>query len=94
MITTTEYNFKVTTLRAGQPRPYADSEYEYEIETNCGEFAVKIFCTRIIHGAKYDYSEWEKSKEKDYAVYFTGYYKLTKTGENTWKYYVFEPYCD
>lgn len=32
-------NIKVTTLKAGQPRPYADSYYEYEVEF---EFAISL----------------------------------------------------
>ena len=94
MITTTEYNFKVTTLRAGQPRPYADSEYEYEIESKCDEFYVKKFCTEILCGAKYDYSQWVKAKDDSYDVYFSGYYTLEKTGENKWRYYVTWPFAD
>ncbi len=41
-----EYRLLVKVIREGQPRPYADSEYEYEIEAEgCNEYTVKEFCT-------------------------------------------------
>lgn len=34
-----EYRFIVETIRAGQPRAYADSEYEYRVEISLPIFA-------------------------------------------------------
>jgi hypothetical protein len=43
-----EYKFKVETKRAGQPRPYADSEYVYEVTSDCSERVIKAFCNEVL----------------------------------------------
>ena len=87
-----EYRLSVKVIREGQPRRYADSEYEYEIEAeNCNEYAVKDFCTRFLRYCKQTRAEW---KRDDANSYFHGYYEFSKIGENKYRYYVKEPFCD
>lgn len=86
-----EYTFKVKTIRSGQPRRYADSEFEYEITSDCGLFAVKQFCINILRPKRQEYKDWNKN---DASSYFAGYYTFEKTGDNTYRYYVKEPFCD
>ncbi len=87
-----EYRLSVKVIREGQPRPYADSEYEYEIEAeNCSEYAVKEFCTGFLRYCKQTRAEW---KRDDANSYFHGYYEFSKIGENKYRYYVKEPFCD
>lgn len=88
------YGFKVTVIKNGQPRPYADSEYEYEIEAeNCSEYTVKSFCQTFLRPKKQTYNEWAKGKDSA-GVYFGGYYTFQKVAENKYLYYVKEPFCD
>lgn len=85
-----EYKLSVKVIREGQPRPYADSEYEYEIEAEgCNEYTVKDFCTRYLRPCKQTYAEWN---QKDANSYFHGYYEFSKIGENKYRYYKKKPY--
>mgnify|MGYP000987251492 CR=1 FL=1 len=87
-----EFNLHVKAIREGQPRPYADSEYEYEIETeNCSEFTVKQFCTKVLRPCKQTRAEWNTG---DADSYFRGYYEFSKIGENKYRYYKKEPFTD
>lgn len=45
----TNYNFSVETIRAGQPRPYANSEYEYIVKSELPEGTVRNFCTHVLY---------------------------------------------
>ena len=51
MSNTREYNFKVTTIEAGQRARYGDSYFHYEIENlseiNYSEHVVMEFCKRF-----------------------------------------------
>lgn len=85
------YLFDVKVIREGQPRPYADSEYEYEIISEQSEFMVKRFCTYCLKECHQAYSQWDKSNADSY---FRGYYVFDKTDENTYKYRVKQPFCD
>ena len=87
-----EFKLSVKVIREGQPRPYADSEYEYEIEAeNCSEYYVKEFCTGFLRYCKQTRAEWHLD---DANSYFHGYYEFSKIGENKYRYYVKEPFCD
>lgn len=95
-----EYRFTVETIRAGQPRAYADSEYEYRVEVSLPiftnlekEMTVKRFCTKILKPCHQTYKEWCESMGNE-AAYFAGYYTIEKLGENTYRYYVKKPFCD
>lgn len=85
-----EFKIAVKVIRVGQPRQYADSEYEYEIEVeNCSEYMVKLFCTSCLRPCKQTRAEWNIS---DADSYFQGYYEFSKIGENRYWYYKKEPY--
>lgn len=86
-----DWLFKVKTLKCGQPRPYADSEYEYEIVSELPERYVKSFCINILRPCKQTYDEWDKRNADSY---FHGYYRFEKIAENTYKYFKLEPFCD
>lgn len=85
-----EMKLSIKVLREGQPRPYADSEYEYEIEVeNCPEFTVKQFCTKILRPCTQTRAEW---KTDNAGSYFGGYYEFSAIGDNKYRYYVKSPY--
>jgi len=87
-----ELSIKVKTLKFGQPRAYADSEYEYEITVeNCSEFLVKNFCTKVLRPCNQTIAQWDP---KDANSYFHGYYEFSKIGENKYRYYKKEPFTD
>ena len=77
-----EYVFKVTTLQYGQPRPYADSIYEFEIESDQPETIVKNFCTKVLYPYN-DSKEWYGDKMT-----------FTKIDDNKYRYKVVSPYMD
>lgn len=85
-----EFKFMVKTIRSGQSKPYADSEYEFEIESDCHEFIVEQFCTKVLKSCNQTRSEWDV---KNASSYFAGYYKFEKIGVNKYRYYVLEPFC-
>ena len=89
----TEYSFIVDVIREGQPRPYADSDYEYVITSDSPEFVVRKFCTGVLCHCKQEKKNWKQYSE-DPSSFFAGYYEFTKTGENTYRYHVHKPYCD
>lgn len=83
---------KVKVIKEGQPRPYADSEYEYEIEAQgFTEWEIKQFCTKALRGNNTTYGRWMEKKDSDLGVYFGGYHILSKKGDKYY-YYVKEPY--
>ena len=86
-----EFEIKVKAIREGQPKSYADSEYEYEIEANCGEYMVKAFCTKVLRPCNQTRAEWDAHNADSY---FHGYYEFLKIGENKYRYYKKEPFCD
>ncbi|MBQ8399072.1 MAG: hypothetical protein IJX08_03800 [Clostridia bacterium] len=86
-----EYVFSVDVIREGQPRKYADSEYEYEIMSELRENIVKKFCTNILHPNRQEYKDWDRNNA---ASYFHGYYTFQKIDEGRYRYYVKEPFCD
>ena len=86
-----QFNISVEVVREGQPRPYADSEYEYKIKADCGEFMVKAFCTKVLKPCVQTREEWNV---KDADSYFRGYYTFSNVSKNEYKYYVNQPFCD
>lgn len=85
--------FEVETIRCGQPKPYADSTYEYIIRSNKYEHEVKRFCTSILCYCEQEKKDWKQYSENP-GSYFHGYYTFDKIDSNTYRYYVFQPYCD
>lgn len=86
-----KYNFEVTTIKFGQPRPYADSEYEYEIVSDCSEVTVKAFCTSMLMQCRQTYEQWIRHNADSY---FAGYYRFSKIADNKYRYFVLRPFCD
>lgn len=85
-----EFSIHVKTLKFGQPRAYADSEYEYEITAEgCYEDYVKHFCTTFLKPCKQTHEQWDI---KNADSYFHGYYAFQKTGENKYRYFKLSPY--
>jgi hypothetical protein len=83
---------KIKTLKCGQPRPYADSEYEYEIEVDgMNEFEVKQYCTKVLNPCNQTQAQWDTH---DANSYFQGYYTFYKIDENCYKYTKHVPFCD
>lgn len=87
----TKYEFTVKTLRYGQVRPYADSIYDYIVESEQPEFVVKNFCTKVLQPNTQEYNDW-KPYNKDPSSYFAGYYDFRKVKDNTYSYHVVIPY--
>ena len=80
----------------GQPRPYADSEYRWELTTkeDIDEAELLAFCQRLLRKNTQTYEEWRRGHNNSASIYFRGYYTLFKRTSDTWIYRVVEPYCD
>ena len=80
----------------GQPRPYADSEYRWELTTkeDIDEAELLAFCQRLLRKNTQTYEEWRRGHNDSASIYFRGYYSLIKKSSDTWIYTVVEPYCD
>ena len=85
----------IKTRVAGQPKPYADSEYEWELTTkeDIDEAELLAFCQRLLRKNTQTYEEWRRGNVSA-SIYFRGYYTLVKRTSDTWIYRVVEPYCD
>ena len=81
---------------AGQSKPYADSEYEWELTTkeDIDEAELLAFCQRLLRKNTQTYEEWQKGHNNSASIYFRGYYTLVKRTSDMWIYRVVEPYCD
>lgn len=85
---------EIETIRSGQPRPYADSYYEYILTVEgMSEFDVKAYCTRILSPCGQTHGEWYEGKNNA-ATYFAGYYTFEKIGDNKYRYLRVSPFCD
>ena len=82
-------------LAYGQPRPYADSEFVWELTTkeDIDEAELLAFCQRLLRKNTQTYEEWRRGNISA-SIYFRGYYTLVKRTSDTWIYRVVEPYCD
>ena len=80
----------------GQSKPYADSEYEWELTTkeDIDEAELLAFCQRLLRKNTQTYEEWRRGHNNSASIYFRGYYTLVKRTSDTWIYRVVEPYCD
>ena len=88
-----KYEFDVEILQYGQARPYADSIYDFIVESELPEFTVKNFCTKVLLPHSQPYDEWEPFSE-DPSSYFYGYHTFEKIKDNKYKYRVVKPYTD
>ena len=89
---TYEFKAKVETIREGQIARYDDSVYEYIITSESDPSTVKRFCRTFIHPARLSKKEWDESQSP--SDHFAGYYIFDCLGNNQYRYFVFEPYCD
>ncbi|MBR6523483.1 MAG: hypothetical protein IKT39_02590 [Clostridia bacterium] len=91
---TRKITIEIETIRAGQPRPYADSEYEYILTVEgMNEGEVEYYCKTILRSCRNTYQTWSENKN-DASVYFGGYYKFDKLEDGKYRYFKLEPFCD
>ena len=89
-----KFSVEIETIKSGQPRPYADSEYEYILTVDgMTEFEVELYCKFILRSCKSTYQKWCENKN-DPSIYFGGYYKFEKLEGGKYRYYKLEPFCD
>lgn len=94
MINIRKITIEIETVRSGQPRPCADSEYEYILTIEgMSEFEVERYCTTILRSCKNTYQTWSENKN-DPSIHFGGYYRFEKLEDGKYRYYVLQPYCD
>jgi len=79
-------------LRAGQVRPYADSVYEYEIESNIHENQVKEFCFTFLKRVNSKNKGNNFSGNCSFPYGLSAYYQFTKVEEGKYLYTVCNPY--
>ncbi len=99
MKNTRDYNFRVTTIEAGQRAKYGDSYYSFEIENlseiDYSEIVVKQFCTNFVRLARFSKEERDKQISNQsfaFGNYFSPYYtEFKKVGERKFIYKVVEP---
>ena len=93
-MTPREITLRITTLKSGQPRAYADSEYEYELEVSGMNYdEVKKYCLMFYSGNALPYETWIADRDNA-GVYFAGYYTFEKIGENKYRFRVHIPFAD
>ena len=88
-----KYEFDVETLQCGQPRPYADSIYDYIVTSDEIDRTVMEFCTNVLFPHSQPYEEWEPFSE-DPSSYFYGYHIFKKIKDDKYRYRVVKPYTD
>ena len=81
---------------AGQSKPYADSEYRWELTTkeDIDEAELLAFCQRFLRQNTQTYDERKQGHNNSASIYFRGYYTLVKRTSDMWIYRVVEPFCD
>ena len=80
-------------LRAGQPRPYADSIYEYKVYSDKSEEDVERFCKTMIKPCSQKANPGDSfSGSSDFPHGMNSYYAFRKLSENTYQYLVCVPY--
>lgn len=106
----TSYIYNVETIRSGQPRRYADSEYEFivsgtEYVTNgdgtksafpISHNRLKNYCLNVLMPNRQTLEDWMKGKSDSAAIYFAGYHTFSEVQgqNNAIRYYVRIPFCD
>ena len=90
-----KYNIEIEVLRAGQPRPYADSVLEYRIVAsgslpNDIDKTIEDFCTKILTHCDKKYN--------DERMWCDSYYSFNSTtlenGNRQYRFIVTSPYLD
>ena len=63
------YNFEVKVIREGQPRSYADSEYEFIIKSDKAPYIVEQFCKYVLKHPFDGSYEFDLIDENTYRYY-------------------------
>jgi hypothetical protein len=83
----------IETVKSGQPRPYADSEYKYILTVEgMDDDEIKFYRQNCLKQCSQTFEQWNEGKAS-YDVYFRGYYRFSKTKPGKYEYFVLEPYC-
>lgn len=77
---------KWTVNQSGQPRPYADSIYDFTIQSNLPKDVVEQFCKQFVFKCT--------SKHNDIKEWWESYYTFIEKGDGTYNYHVVSPYLD
>lgn len=64
-----KYEFDVEIIREGQPRRYADNEYEYIIKSDKASYIVEQFCKHILKQPFNGDYEFDLIDENTYRYY-------------------------
>ena len=80
------FTFRVRTLASGQPRPFADTRYLYEITSPLPPATVKKFCTSLLHPCKVECNPQHCP--------LVPYYRFERMDQDRYRYGVTFPYCD
>ena len=78
-------------LESGQQRPYADSIYKYEIESELYEGKIKEFCVKFLCPATHE-GGGGFSGACSFPHGLDSYYSFEKISENKYRYKVCQPY--
>lgn len=84
-------------LRAGQPRPYADSTYEAEIELDGERYGKRpdFGEERVADASKGIVRPWTRRKDDPKREWWEAYLdSIEKIAPHTWRVRIVEPYCD
>lgn len=99
MSNTREYNFKVTTIEAGQRAKYGDSYFHFEIE-NLSEIDYNVrvlmeFCTRFLRPANFNHQQIKDELAKpnaSFGLHFAPYWThFEKVEDRKFVYKMVEP---
>lgn len=89
--------YKVTTIQSGQPRPYADSVYEYNIELSGDWYGSRPdFGQEVIERAAQGLTRgWAKRKDDPDREWHQSYLdSFEKLAPSSWQVRIVEPYLD
>ncbi len=85
-----QFSISWEVIRAGQPRPYADSIYEYKVYSESSEQRILAYCTRILRPAEHKGSNFSGSCDFPHGL--SPFYAFKKIVGNTYHYIVCQPY--
>ncbi|MCK5015678.1 MAG: hypothetical protein KAS32_01285 [Candidatus Peribacteraceae bacterium] len=79
-------------LQAGQLRSYADSIYEYEIESTIHENRIKEFCFQFLKKVDPKHKGNQFNGSCNFPFGLSSFYSFTKIEDNKYHYKVCSPY--
>jgi len=90
------YSIRWQIIRVGQLRLYADSIYEYRIESELHENLIKNFCIKVLRPCSIEgrvgTEQFDGSCSFPHGL--QPYYRFRKIEENIYEYVVCEPFTD